>query len=173
MKKNQLTVTEALKFARHDILNELQLVLIHIDLGDTAKARSAILHATDKMKQVSSLSLLGLPETEEWITTFDWVYSAFHKTLKTTIEPGNRKVNDSDIVSYLTYVFENIAKVLDPIIEYEVLLDVRATSLDWSICITVNNALQGKMSMPKADIDYLVVEEKTEDNLWMFTLSGQ
>lgn len=172
MRKEQLTVAEALKFARHDFLNELQLILMHIDFGDTPKARQAIMNTTDKMKQVSKLYSLGLPKTEQWLMTFDWVYIAFQKRLSCTIERGNRKVNDVEVVAYLERVFQDVEEVLDPASEYEVQIDVQASPSNWSIRIKIDNALDGKKSIPAARIEDFLVEEKFEDNLWTFTISG-
>ena len=173
MRKEQLTVAEALKFARHDFLNELQLVLMHIDFGDTAKARQAIMNTTDKMRETSSLYSLGLPRLEQWLMTFDWMYTAFHKTLSCTIERGQRKVNDAKIVAYLERVFDDVQKVLDPVSEHEVEIDVQASPSNWSIRIIINSALDGKKPIPEAQIGNFLVEENTDDNLWTFTMSGQ
>ena len=173
MRKEQLTVAEALKFARHDFLNELQLILMHIDFGDTLKARQAIMNTTDKMKQASMLYSLGLPKTEQWLVTFDWVHTAFQKTLSCTIERGSRKVNDIEVVAYLERVFQDVENVLDPASEYEVQIDVQASPSNWSICIKINSALDGKRNIPAAQIESFLVEEKIEENLWMFTISGQ
>ena len=41
MRKSRLTVSEALKFSRHDFLNELQLVLMYIDLGEPSEAKTS------------------------------------------------------------------------------------------------------------------------------------
>lgn len=173
MRKEELTVAEALKFARHDFLNELQLVLMHIDFGDTLKARQAIMNTTDKMKQASQLYSLGLPKIEQWLLTFDWVHTAFRKTLNCTIERGNRKVNDVEVVAYLEQVFQDVEDVLDPTSEYEAQIDVQASSSNWSIRIQMDSALGGKKNIPTARIENLLVEEKIEENLWMFTISGQ
>ena len=42
----KLTTAEALKFARHDFLNELQLVLLYIDLDKLPEAKQKILETT-------------------------------------------------------------------------------------------------------------------------------
>lgn len=173
MGKEQLTVVEALKFARHDFLNELQLVLMHIDFDDTAKARQAIMDTTDKMKQVSMLYSLGLPKTEQWLMTFDWLHTAFRTTLSCAIERGNRKVNDVEVVAYLEQVFQDVEDILDPVSEYEMQIDVQASPSNWSIRIKIDNALDGKKNLPAARIENFLVEEKIEENLWMFTISGQ
>lgn len=173
MGKKQLTVADALKFARHDFLNELQLVLMHIDFGDSLKARQAIMNTTDKMKQASLLAKLGLPQVEEWLMTFEWRYTTFQKTLHCVVEHGERKVNDAEIVAYLTRVFDNIVEVLNPIVEYEVQIEVEASPLNWSIRMMVNDALHGKKPLEATAIKDFLVEEKFEDNLWMLTMSGQ
>ena len=51
MKNEQLTSRRRLKFARHDFLNELQLVLMHIDFGNIPKAKQAIINATEEISQ--------------------------------------------------------------------------------------------------------------------------
>ncbi len=43
MGNSKLTMAEALKFARHDFLNELQLVLLYIDLDKLPEAKQKIL----------------------------------------------------------------------------------------------------------------------------------
>ena len=173
MRKEQLTVAEALKFARHDFLNELQLVLMHIDFGDPLKARQAIMNTTGKMKQASMLYALGLPKTEQWLLTFGWMHTAFRKTLSCTIERGSRKVNDVEVVAYLEQVFQDLEDVLDPASEYGAQIDVQASPSNWSIRIQIDSALDGKKNVPTARIENLLVEEKIEENLWMFTISGQ
>ena len=46
MGNSKLTTAKALKFARHDFLNELQLVLLYIDLDKLPEAKQKILEAT-------------------------------------------------------------------------------------------------------------------------------
>lgn len=173
MRKEQLTVVEALKFARHDFLNELQLVLMHIDFGDVAKAKQAIVNTTEEMRQASMLQTLGLPETEKWLLTFDWVYTAFRKKLSCTIENGDRKADDAKVVAYLERIFQEVEAVLDPVFEYEVSFDVEASSSDWSVRITINGPLDGKTRIPEVTTEDFFVEEMISHNLWTFTLSGR
>ena len=90
MGNNKLTTAEALKFARHDFLNELQLVLLYIDLEKLPEAKQKILEATNRMREVALLERLGLPAVETWLTTFEWLYGTFSKTMTCTLhlEPG-------------------------------------------------------------------------------------
>lgn len=172
MDKKQLTIPEVLKFARHDFLNELQIILMHIDLGDAPQAKEAIMKTNEKMKQQTLLDNLGLPETGKWIMTFEWIYTAFHKTLSCTIQPGVREVDDLAVVTYMERIFRGVEQVLDPMSDYEVLFDIRADQHNWSIAITVTGALPEKENASFTE-ENVIVEETNSHNLWMFTIRGQ
>ena len=49
------------------------------------------METTDQMRQVAMLERLGLPAVETWLTTFDWLYGAFPKTMTCTIKSGIRE----------------------------------------------------------------------------------
>ena len=53
MGNDKLTMIKALKFARHDFLNELQLILLYIDLGKLPEARQKLLDTTERMRQIA------------------------------------------------------------------------------------------------------------------------
>lgn len=172
MEKRQLTMPEVLKFARHDFLNELQIILMHIDLGDTPQAKKAIMKTTEIMKHQSLLERLGLPETEKWIMTFEWMYTTFHKTLSCSIERGSRAVSDWEVVAYMERIIHSVEQVLDPMSDYEVRFDIMADQVDWSIVITVTGALPEKENASITEENF-IVEEANSHNLWMFTIRGQ
>ena len=172
MEKEQLTMADMLKFMRHDFLNELQLILMHIDLGNPSGAKQTVLNATEKMNQHSKLSALGMPALEKWITTFEWVYNAFQTTLVCDIKSGNREVDDAEIVSYLDQLFSDVVQKLDPAAEYTTDIDVQATSVEWKVVITVNGPMDQKIQIPETTGSFLV-EETVSHNFWTFTISGQ
>jgi stage 0 sporulation protein B (sporulation initiation phosphotransferase) len=171
MKKEALTVSQALKFARHDFLNHLQLVLMYIDLGKIPESKQAIRNASEEIKQLSLLDKFGLPVTAKWISTFGWVYTAFETKLSCTIEPGIHKVDDLEVASYLDALFNEVVDHLDEMSEYEAYIDVRASTFDWSINITISGPLNGKQQLPEAGKNFCV-EETVSDNLWKFKISG-
>ena len=53
------------------------------------------------MRQVAMLERLGLPAVETWLVTFDWLYSAFSKTMTSTIASGIREADDASVAAYL------------------------------------------------------------------------
>ena len=172
MGNSKLTTAEALKFARHDFLNELQLVLLYIDLDKLPEAKQKIFEATDRMREVALLERLGLPAVETWLTTFDWLYSSFSKTMTCTIASGIREADDMEVVTYLERIFSEAEKALDPTSEYETQIDVQASAIRWSITITMHGQMENRRPAPKADGNFMVTETSSQ-NQWTFTISGQ
>ncbi|WP_318615172.1 Spo0B domain-containing protein [Sporosarcina sp. YIM B06819] len=172
MGNDKLTLIQALKFARHDFLNELQLILLYIDLGKLPEAKQKILETTDAMRQTAMLERLGLPAVEAWLVTFDWVYSVFHKTITSTITTGIRQVDDAVVVAYLEQVFQTAEKLVDPTSDYEAQIAVNATSTNWSITIIVNGVMDNMLAAPQVTGNF-IVEETISQHQWMFTISGQ
>ncbi len=172
MGNDKLTMAKALKFARHDFLNELQLILLYIDLGKLPEAKQKIVETTDSMRQAAMLERLGLPAIETWLVTFDWVYSVFPTTMACAITPGIREADDASIVAFLTQVFNEAIKTVDPTVEYETQIDVNASSTSWSITITVHGAMDNMLPAPEATGNFSV-EEIISHNQWTFTISGQ
>lgn len=172
MGNSKLTTAEALKFARHDFLNELQLVLLYIDLDKVPEAKQKILDATDRMREVALLERLGLPAVETWLTTFDWLYGAFTKTMTCTIASGIREADDEAVVLFLEQMFSEVEKTLDPNSEYNTQIDVQASASSWSITITVHAHMKKVLLEPVA-LGNITVKETLSQNQWMFTISGQ
>ena len=172
MGNDKLTLIQALKFARHDFLNELQLVLLYIDLGKLPEAKQKIMDTTDAMRQVAMLERLGLPAVETWLVTFDWMYSVFPKTITSAITPGIRQTDDAVIAAYLEQVFCIAEKMVDPTSDYAAQIDVQATSTNWSITVTVDGAMDQMLAAPEVTGDFSV-EETISQHQWTFTIRGQ
>ncbi|WP_188006624.1 SPOB-a domain-containing protein [Sporosarcina sp. ANT_H38] len=172
MGNNKITTAQALKFARHDFLNELQLVLLYIDLDKLPEAKQKILETTDRMREVALLERLGLPAVEIWLTTFDWLYGAFSKTMTCTIASGIREADDTEVAKYLERLFSEMEKTLDPTSEYETQIDVQASVAGWSITIVVLAPLKKVFPEP-IEFENFTVKETISQNQWTFTISGQ
>jgi stage 0 sporulation protein B (sporulation initiation phosphotransferase) len=167
-----LRTAKALKFARHDFLNELQLILLYIDLGKLPEAKKKILETTDDMRQLSMLEKLGLPETEIWLTTFAWNYNAFAATMSCDIVSGVREAEDTAVAAYLKRVFDEAEKTVDAGYEYDTRIEVHATAMEWSITFIVNGMVDGMQPVPKTEEDFTVVES-ISGNQWTFTIRGR
>ncbi|MFJ7933542.1 Spo0B domain-containing protein [Sporosarcina sp. NPDC096371] len=172
MGNDKLTLVQALKFARHDFLNDLQLILLYMDLGKLPEAKQKILDTTNAMRQTAMLERLGLPAVEAWIVTFDWMYSVFPKTITATITPGIREADDAAVAAYLGQVFRTAEKLVDPTSEYETQIDVNASSSSWSITIIVNGKMDNMLASPETT-GHFNVEETISQHQWTFTIRGQ
>lgn len=172
MGKAELSQTELLAFARHDFLNDLQIILMHLDLGNPSEARKAILKTTKAMGQRSLLSGFGLPKVQQWLLTFDWVYTAFRSTMTCAIKKGARNVNDDTLVTYLEAIFNEIEEVIDPLSDYDVHFDIFADVKAWSIKITIKGGLP-ETKKTLISPDNVKIEETISHNLWVFKLIGQ
>ena len=69
---DRLTVAQSLRHARHDFLNELQMIKLNLDLGRTDRAQALIRTYAEAAMHQSRLSALSMPETEEWLLTAGW-----------------------------------------------------------------------------------------------------
>lgn len=172
MTNGKLSLREALKFARHDFLNELQIVLMHIDLENTTEAKKAIMKTTNGMGQLSKLEKLGLPETETWLLTFDWIFTDFRKTLLCAIKNGIREADDLELVSCLTRIFQRTKEELDPLSEYEVQFEITGTEHEWTLNIIIKGILPANIDM-SIEAETFTVEQSVLLNLWTFTISGR
>ena len=172
MGTENLTMGKALKFARHDFLNELQLMLLYMDLGKIPEARRALMEATDRMHHTSMLEKLRLPETEIWLSTFEWRHTVYSKKLQCDIIAGSRAVNDRALADYLESLICTVNEVVDPMDEYIVHIAVKATDKDWSIRLTIDGTLNGSPTIPQTDGGFKVSED-LQDKQWTFTVSGR
>ncbi|MFD1927307.1 Spo0B domain-containing protein [Sporosarcina siberiensis] len=171
MKKAELTVSEVLEFSRHDFLNELQLVLMYIELGKMPESKQAILKVSNKIKQLSMLSKLGLPATNVWLNTFRWMYPFFQTTYSMSIETGTRKVNDLELRTFLDTFFQDLVDRLDPLSEYEIGFEVLAGPSDWSITLTISGSMNVNQELPTTGNNFFA-EAVLADNVYVLKISG-
>ncbi|WP_201713628.1 Spo0B C-terminal domain-containing protein [Rossellomorea arthrocnemi] len=65
-------VVEALRHARHDWMNDLQLIKGNLDLDRVERAKQVIEEMVLVAQNESKLSNLRLPLLAEWILTYNW-----------------------------------------------------------------------------------------------------
>ncbi|WP_394119751.1 Spo0B domain-containing protein [Planococcus donghaensis] len=73
-----ITVAQSLRHARHDFLNELQLIKMNLDLGRLQEAQAIIRSHAEAAMHASRLADIGLPLTEEWLLTANWRFPGFN-----------------------------------------------------------------------------------------------
>ncbi|HEX5563798.1 MAG TPA: Spo0B domain-containing protein [Sporosarcina sp.] len=172
MDSENLTIGKALKFARHDFLNDLQLMLLYMDLGKMPEARRTLLEATERMRHLSMLEKLRMPKTEIWLSTFEWRHTVFAKKLQCNIIAGNRTAQDETIADYLEKLIGIVEEAVDPMEEYIVHIVVKAAEEKWSIQLTIEGHLNGTPELPQTDGGFEVIGV-LQDKEWTFTISGR
>lgn len=74
MNNQSLTISEVLRFANHDYVNQLQLIRMNLDLGRIDESKKLIQHYSEQLRVFSILNRLQLPQTIEWLQTAGWRY---------------------------------------------------------------------------------------------------
>lgn len=173
MGKNKLNVSQAVKFSRHDHMNDLQLILMHIDMGNPAEAKKCILDRTGDMQRQSALQKLGLPCTEEWIMTLQWRYPALVTQLYCEItEKVDSNEIDDVLVDYLEDVIVAVQSKIRRYADCPVTIEVTTDAAFWSIQLTFMELYAKQLDIPEHS-SQLTVEVHSEPNQWTFTISGQ
>lgn len=172
MKGEQLTIAETLKFTRHDFLNDLQIILMNLDLGNAEQARAKILQTTEDMKQHSKLFSLRMPKVEIWLATFEWLHTSFTKELTCRVDAPISKVDDEDLVLSLQTIIDKTEKKMDVFSVYTAQIDVLSLAAEWTITIKVIGSLPEAADRLNEKETFLV-EEQFAENLWTFTFRGR
>ncbi|MBO2534826.1 Spo0B domain-containing protein [Rummeliibacillus suwonensis] len=133
MNGNTLTINEALRFANHDFLNQLQLIKINLDLGRTDSAKTAVEEITEQCKTFFNINRLGLPKTIEWIHTLGWRYQNFHVDIQSMIEHEVNPILDDAICNYLEESVLHVYSSLDPFIDQQLSLQIYSTARKFEI----------------------------------------
>lgn len=66
------SVLDALRHSRHDWLNRLQLIKIHLSMGDTHRIDGLIREFVAEANHESNLMNLKMPQFSEFILTYNW-----------------------------------------------------------------------------------------------------
>lgn len=93
--ENPVTVAQALRHARHDFLNELQLIGMKLDLGRGQEVQSIIRSHAEAAVQLSRLAALQMPNTENWLLTAEWRFPEFRFHLACLAKRGTDTKDDA------------------------------------------------------------------------------
>lgn len=103
--KEEWTVLKALRHARHDWMNDIQLVKGYLSLNKIDEAMRAADHIIVKAVQESKLCNLGMPGMAEMFTTFNWEKHTFLLEFEIDDELVVDKVDDETAVHFFSRLF--------------------------------------------------------------------
>ncbi|WP_281864362.1 Spo0B domain-containing protein [Planomicrobium okeanokoites] len=106
---NSITVAQALRHARHDFLNELQLIQMKLDLGRGQDVKSIIRSRAEAAVQLNRLTALKMPATENWLLTAEWRFPEFRFHLECLAEAG-MATKDAAFADWLEQFFNSLKK---------------------------------------------------------------
>ena len=166
---SKLTVSEALRYANHDYLNQLHLIQMNLDLGRVDDAKHVILQQSEHCKTLSNINRLGLKDTVEWLHTVHWRYPALQLQLSSHVHATIDSKYDAAIVQYLEKTIIHVYDELDPYVEHQLQLNIEANDKGWSITFH----LSGKWQMTPFSIEKTIFEVKTyehTDTSWKYVV---
>lgn len=175
MNEKTLTVNEALRFANHDFLNQLQLIKMNLDLGRTDSAKMAVDEIAEQCKTFFNINKLGLPRTIEWIHTLGWCYPSFHVTIQSIVEHKVDTTLDDQICNYLEQSILHIYPSLDPFAEQQLSLQLYSTEKQFEIVFHAKGHWNEK-EVFKQSTDYpklTIEDEQYSEQEWRYVISSQ
>lgn len=145
MNERLLSVGEIIRFTNHDFLNELQLMSMHLQLGNVEAVYERIERFQQQSKQTSQLSKIQLPKTVEWLLTAHWRFPALQFNIVNESSNVEEVAFDELLASYLEHTVIHVYDTLDPFEEHA--MSIRLKNAPH---FTVEIELQGKWQMNEA-----------------------
>lgn len=167
--EDTLTLAQSLRHARHDFLNELQLIKMNLDLGRIEQAQAIIRSHAEAAVHASRLAALKLPQTEEWLLVSNWRFPEFRFELECAAGKAPQGL-DAELAEGLETLVQAIRKKMDPAEEYECRIQVSAENSLFSVAIDVNGNWTDFEVPP---VRGLQVRKECSKDRTIFTVSAQ
>ncbi|MFJ3386482.1 MULTISPECIES: Spo0B domain-containing protein [unclassified Lysinibacillus] len=172
MNNQSLTISEVLRFANHDYVNQLQLIRMNLDLGRIDESKKLIKEYSEQLQVFSILNRLQLPQTIEWLQTAGWRYPSLPMKLSGEIKKPVTNTIDLEVVDYLNKTVMHVYDTLDPFTEQSFVLDVRVDDHTFAVTFTLNGLWSAEAFTEKGlkQFDIQTVEETNTS--WIYVLSA-
>lgn len=135
------SVVQSLRHARHDFLNDLQLIGMYLDLGQPEKAKAMIRSHAEAAVHMSRLAGLGMPMTEEWLLLSKWRYPELAFDIECTAFAGIAKL-DGAFAGMLETFAETVRPQMDPFAEYVCTISIFNETESLAMDISLNGDWQ-------------------------------
>lgn len=169
MIRPSLTVTEAIRFANHDFLNDLQLIQMNLDLERVEDAKKIIQQITAQCRTSSNIGRLHMPLLNEWLLTVRWRFPSFQYNISSNVDASTVIHLDAEIVQYLENTVIHLNDKLDPYYEQHLSITVESTKEAFKLMVHFS----GKFEMTPFDgkITELTVHTYEQTNTsWKYVL---
>lgn len=168
----KLSISEILRTAHHDFINQLQLVKINLDLNRIDEAKKIIENYCSQYKNFSNLNNFNWPKTVEWIQTFQYRFPSIEFVLKSNVAMAPKVKKDEETVEYLEKMIQHVYPHLDPLTEQTLLLTVESNGE----IATITFDLHGKWNVEPFKTEPFekklkITVEKESDKEWKTVLT--
>ncbi|KAB0443355.1 MULTISPECIES: Spo0B domain-containing protein [Lysinibacillus] len=172
MNNQSLTISEVLRFANHDFVNQLQLIRMNLDLGRVDESKELIQHFSEQLRVFSILNRLQLPQTIEWFQTAGWRFPSLAWKINSDIKkPVTNKI-DQEIVDYLNKTVMHVYDTLDPFTEQILTLDVRVDDHTFAVTFTLNGLWSADAFTEKGLKQFNIQTIEQTNTRWQYVLSA-
>ncbi|RLQ92001.1 Spo0B domain-containing protein [Planomicrobium sp. Y74] len=137
---DSITVAQALRHARHDFLNELQLIQMKLDLGRGQDVKSIIRSRAEAAVQLNKLSALKMPAAEHWLLTAEWRFPEFRFHLECLAQAGIT-TKDAAFADWLEQFFSSLKEQADTASDISCRTVLKERQSDFEIGLDLNGNL--------------------------------
>ncbi len=110
----KFNIVEALRHARHDWMNRLQLIKGNLDLNRTDRARQLIDEMVIEAQNESKLSNVKYPEFVEWILTYNWGKHQLHIEFEVLDQESVQNSFNEQSFHWLKAFIEKLEEQVEP-----------------------------------------------------------
>ncbi|TWT09028.1 Spo0B domain-containing protein [Planomicrobium sp. CPCC 101079] len=167
--KDTLTMAQSLRHARHDFLNELQLIKMNLDLGRIEQAQKIIRSHAEAAVHASRLAALKLPKTEEWLLVSKWRFPEFGFRIECMAEKAPHSL-DVEFAETLEAIVQAINERMDPWEEYDCRIELASTASAFTLTV---DAAGNWADVEVPQVPELQVRKECAEGRTVFTVSAQ
>lgn len=164
-----MTVAQSLRHARHDFLNDLQLIKMNLDLGRVQEVQAIIHSHAQAAVQLNRLASLRMAKMEEWILLANWRYPEFRFELECVAEKAPADA-DAAFAEWLDCFALSAKKQLDPYIAYTTSIRLEEAEAAFIMKLEMNGNWH-QFNMP--EIPGLLATKECTENRLEYTVSVQ
>ncbi|RIW37683.1 sporulation protein [Bacillus salacetis] len=163
--KNEWNLVEALRHARHDWMNRLQLIKGNMDLGRTDRARQIIEEIVGEAQNESKLSNLTLPKFAELMLTYNW-QTQFIKVEFEVLQAEKHGLDDGRLYEWFIGFFSVLEKTVMAYAENNLVIIINISQedarfeLDFNGIIEDRDTLRNWMAQQNEDVTIHTLESE-------------
>lgn len=159
--KPKLCVREAIRFANHDFLNDLQVLSMYAELGLHDKSKTYIQTVAKRLQMISNLNKLGLPETIEWLLTVSWRFTMFTCDVKSNVTAPMSGECDFALAQYLEKTMLQLVELADITKPQKLYIVVKTTDVDMQLEVNIQGLWQAPLVIERKNECFAVVIENS------------